>query len=111
MIGQVGAHSRQIHPHRDLDRAQMIGRPDAGAHQDRGTAEDPRAEDHAARLDDIAVEQPDPAVATDRHRAAVAVPRRVAEIGVRLEVPEVGEHVVEAPTGVPERGPLVVIRR
>jgi hypothetical protein len=38
----------------------MSGGPDAGAHQDRGTAEDSRAEDHPARLDDIAVEQPDP---------------------------------------------------
>jgi hypothetical protein len=101
MIGQVGAHSRQIHPHRDLDRAQMTGRPDAGAHQDRGTAEDPRAEDNPARLDDIAVEQPDlpgtVSLEADLCDMHVGTDRQVRGCGAHREIGIRGGHAPAIP--------------
>ncbi len=48
-------------------------------------------------------------VARDGDRAAVAVPRLIAELGVGLEPREVREHVVEAPAGIAQRGPSVVV--
>ena len=51
------------------------------------------------------------AVAVDRDGSEVAVPRLVAEVDIGLETPEIRQHVVERPARVPERGPLVEVRR
>jgi hypothetical protein len=50
-------------------------------------------------------------VARRRDRPAISVPRLLAEVGVFLEADEVREHVVEAPAGIPERRPAVVVGR
>ena len=59
VVGEVRADPGQIEPDRDPERAQVLGRSDARAHQDRRAPVGPGAEHDPARFDDGAVEEPD----------------------------------------------------
>jgi hypothetical protein len=60
MVSQVRAYPGEVDPDVDSDAAEVLSRPDAGPHEDRGTAVGSRRQDDPARPDLRPVDEPHP---------------------------------------------------
>ena len=95
MVVQVLADARQVDRRRDADRAQVIGRTDAGEHQELRRAEGAGADDHLARGEGLAglaahgVGQAEGPPLVEQHPLAERAGPD-GQRGVRRDTPQVG---------------------